>query len=241
MWTKIGEFFKNLVSSRMFILGIVFIAGALVLIGRIFNLQIVNGEYYLDNFQLKIIRERSIPSTRGNIYDRNGNILAYNELAYSVVIEDIFDDENDKNTAINTVILTLDDILEKNGDHIISDFGITLNSDNQFEFAYEDTKHLRFLADIYGYTKIDKLKYDERNATPNDVVDYFCKKKKYAIGSYSVDPETGKKVFNPRDGYTNEEILKLITVRYAIDLNAFKNYVTTTGPFLGKRCCYLRE
>ena len=228
MWSKIGEFLKNLLSSRMFVLGLIFVAGAAVLLGRIFNLQIVNGEYYLDNFQLKIIRERSIPSTRGNIYDRNGNILAYNELAYSVVIEDIFDDEDDKNAALNGVILKLSEILEKNGDHVISDFGIILNSDNQFEFAYTDTKHLRFLADIYGHPKIDKLKYEERNATPNDVVDYFCKKKMYAIGSYEQDPETKKRTFVPRQGYTNEEILKLITIRYAIDLNAFKKYVTTT-------------
>ena len=228
MMQEVKEFFKNLISSRMFILGLLFIAGAAVLISRIFYLQIVKGDYYQDNFQLKIIRERSISAARGNIYDRNGNLLAYNELAYSVVIEDIFDDEADKNAAMNDCILKLADIIEKNGDTVISDFGITLNQDGEFEFAYQDTKHLRFLADIYGYATIDKLKFEEKNSTPDDVVDYFCKKKKYAIGTYNVDHETGKREFIPREGYTNEEILKLITIRYAIDLNAFKKYVTTT-------------
>ena len=228
MRDKIKGFLHGLVTSRMFVLGILFTAGAFVLLGRIFTLQIVRGEYYLDNFQLKIIRERSIASTRGNIYDRNGNILAYNELAYSVVIEDIFDDEEDKNAAMNDVILKLCDIIEKNGDHVISDFGITLNEDGQFAFSYTDTRHLRFLADIYGYAKTDKLKYDERNSTPEDVVDYFCKKKKYAIGSYATDEDGRRSDFIPREGYTNEEILKLITIRYSIDLNAFKKYVTTT-------------
>ena len=228
MMQEVKEFFKNLISSRMFILGLLFIAGAAVLISRIFYLQIVKGDYYQDNFQLKIIRERSISAARGNIYDRNGNLLAYNELAYSVVIEDIFDDEADKNAAMNDCILKLADIIEKNGDTVISDFGITLNQDGEFEFAYQDTKHLRFLADIYGYATIDKLKFEEKNSTPDDVVDYFCKKKKYAIGTYNADHETGKREFIPREGYTNEEILKLITIRYAIDLNAFKKYVTTT-------------
>ena len=228
MMQEVKEFFKNLLSSRMFILGLLFIAGAAVLISRIFYLQIVKGDYYQDNFQLKIIRERSISAARGNIYDRNGNLLAYNELAYSVVIEDIFDDEADKNAAMNDCILKLADIIEKNGDTVISDFGITLNQDGEFEFAYQDTKHLRFLADIYGYATIDKLKFEEKNSTPDDVVDYFCKKKKYAIGTYNADHETGKREFIPREGYTNEEILKLITIRYAIDLNAFKKYVTTT-------------
>ncbi len=228
MMQEVKEFFKNLISSRMFILGLLFIAGAAILISRIFYLQIVKGDYYQDNFQLKIIRERSISAARGNIYDRNGNLLAYNELAYSVVIEDIFDDEADKNAAMNDCILKLANIIEKNGDTVISDFGITLNQDGEFEFAYQDTKHLRFLADIYGYATIDKLKFEEKNSTPDDVVDYFCKKKKYAIGTYNADHETGKREFIPREGYTNEEILKLITIRYAIDLNAFKKYVTTT-------------
>ena len=187
MWEEVREFFKKLLSSRIFILGLVFIAGAAVLIARVFYLQIVKGDYYQDNFQLKIIRERSINATRGNIYDRNGNLLAYNELAYSVVIEDIFDDEQDKNAAMNDVIMRLSELVEKNGDSVISDFGITLNRDGEFEFAYQDSKHLRFLADIYGYTTVDKLKYEERNSTPDDVVDYFCKKRKYAIGTYNTD------------------------------------------------------
>ena len=228
MFAEVKEFLKNLISSRVFILGILFLVGGGVLISRIFYLQIVNGAYYQDNFQLKIIRERSISATRGNIYDRNGNLLAYNELAYSVVIEDIFDDEQDKNAAMNDVILRLSDLIEKNGDTVISDFGITLNQDGEFEFAYQDSKHLRFLADIYGYTTVDKLKYEEKNSTPDDVVEYFCKRKKYAIGTYNNNPETGKREFVPREGYTNEEILKLITIRYTIDLNAYKKYVTTT-------------
>ena len=60
------------------------------LLYRIFDLQIVNGESYLNNFKLKIKKERSIASTRGKIYDRDGEVLAYNELAYSVTIEDVY-------------------------------------------------------------------------------------------------------------------------------------------------------
>ena len=41
------------------------------LIWKIFDLQIVQGEEYLENFQLTIQKEISIPATRGNIYDRN--------------------------------------------------------------------------------------------------------------------------------------------------------------------------
>ena len=57
-----------------------------ILIQQVFVLQIVNGEEYLNNYRLKIEKKRELKSTRGNIYDRNGNLLAYNELAYSIKI-----------------------------------------------------------------------------------------------------------------------------------------------------------
>ena len=81
---RIKESLFDMVTSRLLLLFIIFIAMAAVLIYRIFDLQIVNGESYLNNFQLKIQKEKIIEGTRGNIYDRNGRLLAYNELAYSV-------------------------------------------------------------------------------------------------------------------------------------------------------------
>ena len=77
MKEKIKEFLHNLITSRVLVLGIVILLLAGVLIARLFTLQIVKGEYYQENFQLKTIRKRSIASTRGNIYDRNGNLLGY--------------------------------------------------------------------------------------------------------------------------------------------------------------------
>ena len=57
-------------------LGIVIAIIGVVLAGRIFYLQILHGEEALNDFTLKICKERSIPSTRGIIYDRNGKVLA---------------------------------------------------------------------------------------------------------------------------------------------------------------------
>ena len=87
----------------------------------------------MDNFKLKIRKERSIASTRGNIYDRNGELLAYNELAYNVTIEDVYESGNEKNQKLNTTIRKLIQIIEKNGDKIISDFNIVLDKDGSFQ------------------------------------------------------------------------------------------------------------
>lgn len=47
-----------------------------ILIHRVFTLQIIEGETYLNSFELKTKKERSIDAVRGNIYDRNGVLLA---------------------------------------------------------------------------------------------------------------------------------------------------------------------
>ena len=65
---------------------LVFCLSSSILIGRLFYLQIVKGEDYLQNYELSIRRTSTIQGTRGNIYDRNGELLAYNKLAYSVTI-----------------------------------------------------------------------------------------------------------------------------------------------------------
>ena len=46
-----------------------FVVMAVLLFQRIFTLQIVQGEDKQQEFELKIKKERSIASTRGNIYD----------------------------------------------------------------------------------------------------------------------------------------------------------------------------
>ena len=68
---------------RIFTMQIVFIALFLILIYRLWDLQIVNGQKYADDFELKITRTVRDSSTRGLIYDCKGEILAYNELAYA--------------------------------------------------------------------------------------------------------------------------------------------------------------
>ena len=87
MFEDLKEMILSVVKSRLFVLFIIFIILPIILIQRLFYLQIIKGEEYLDGFELKITKEKILPSTRGNIYDRNGELLAYNELAPSVTME----------------------------------------------------------------------------------------------------------------------------------------------------------
>ena len=121
-----------MLKSRAFVLILVFCVLSAGLVNRIFYLQIVKGQDYLDNYKLRIMKTRSISGTRGNIYDRNGNLLAYNELAYSVTIEDNIASGDSKNKILNGILEKVMEIVEAHGDSIISDFGIILNSQGNY-------------------------------------------------------------------------------------------------------------
>ncbi|NLL79981.1 MAG: penicillin-binding protein [Clostridiales bacterium] len=224
MFKNIKENFINLVTSRLFVLVVVFTMLFAVLLHWIFDLQIVNGEDYLNNFKLKIQKERSIPSTRGNIYDRNGKLLAYNELAYSVTIADVFESVTGKNAALNDTIYRLINYIEDNDDSIINDFNIVLDKDNNYQFAVEDKQLQRFLADVYGRKTVEELEYKESTATPDEVVAYLAGKGKYEIGGYR---DEAHKIFVPGLGYTKEEVLKILSIRYAMSANSYQKFIPT--------------
>ena len=87
MFENIKEVFRLFFKSRLAVATVLFTLLFGVLLWRVFYLQIISGEEYQDNYTLRIVKERTLSSTRGNIYDRNGRLLAYNELAYSITIE----------------------------------------------------------------------------------------------------------------------------------------------------------
>lgn len=226
MFENIKEKFINLITSRILVLIVLMIAISAVMIHRVFDLQIVHGEEYVDSFQMKIKKERTIKGSRGCIFDRNGNLLAYNELAHSVTIEDVYESGKMKNHNLNTTIHTLINMIERNGDHIVSDFKITLDQNGHYMFSVEGTSLKRFLADVYGKRSIEDLEEKERTATAQEVVDYLCGWDRFRIGEY--DTDTTSSEFVPGNGYTAEETLKILTIRYDMSSNSYQKYIATT-------------
>lgn len=227
MFDRIKDKILNMVLSREFllILAIFFCGG--VLVHRLFTLQIINGASYLENFQLTIRKERSIPATRGNIYDRNGRLLAYNELAYSVTIEDVYESGRTKNRDINETIRKVIHMIEESGDEVISDFDIYLDSSGNYQYSVSDNALLRFLGDVYGRADINKLEYKEKTASPDEAIAYLCSSDRYGVGTYT-ETEDGTIEFTPCEGFTKDEILKILTIRFALSSNSYQKYIATT-------------
>ncbi len=227
MFDELKEKLIGFFTSRLTVYTICFFVLGGILIYRCFELQIIHGQEYLDEFVLEVEKTRDIASTRGNIYDRNGNILAYNELAYSVKVEDVFESGRSKNENINGMLRRLIGMIEKNGDSVITDFKIVIDENGDFAYTVEGTSLLRFLADVYGYATVDKLDDEERSSTPDDVMAYLSRPKGFAIGAYE-DPQDTDSPFVPGKGCTKREWLQLVTLRYAMNLTSFRKYIGTT-------------
>ena len=88
IWEIIVNGIKKVVKSRLFVVSILFLTLFIILVVRLFDLQIINGQEYQDNYVQRTLTTVSVSGTRGNIYDRNGTLLAYNQLAYAVTISD---------------------------------------------------------------------------------------------------------------------------------------------------------
>ncbi len=221
MFDIIKEFIGKIFKSRVFVLSVVMILLTSVLLGRLFYLQILKGESYQNNYRLRIQKTRVLNSTRGNIYDRNGNLLAYNELAHSIIIEDNgeYDDLKERNASLNQELLMILQELDQNGDEIENHFAIGFNENTGFYYTAEGTSLKRFLADVYGHTSVEDLaynkdlEYNEAEATPQQVMDYLCRKKGFDLST---------------DDYAAYDLYRIVVLRYAISQNSFQKYITTT-------------
>ena len=208
MFDVLVEKLKSFFSSRLLPIIIVYCSLFGVLVYTIFNLQIVEYNNAAGEPITKNTQKREIKSTRGNIYDCNGVLLAYNELSYSVVINDTPNDlsNDEKNKLFHTMI----QLIERNGDELDVDFPIQLDKDGNFEFTTtSNTAHKNFLKTAYTYQIEKNTLTDEiLNATAEDVFNYL----RYG--------DKGTSMFSISDEYTTEEALKIMSVRYAI----FANY-----------------
>lgn len=234
MFRSLKEFGKKLLKSRLFVLSVVIVILFGILIQRIFVLQIINGETYLNNYTLRIQKERVLSGTRGNIYDSTGKLLAYNELSYSVTFEDnvVYDTTKQRNRAMNKELNTLISMIEKQGDTILNDFQIQKNAEGIYDFTVSGSAQKRFLADIYGRKKVEQLVYnknlgyDEGSASAQQVMEYLQGSKKFNI--HIEGKEYPDEKSEDIDYYTEDEAYKIMILRYAISQNSYQKYVLTT-------------
>ncbi|HHX12552.1 MAG TPA: peptidase [Clostridiales bacterium] len=214
MLDVILDYIKKILKARLFPVSLIFVILFSILVHRLFQLQIVEGPAIAEETLLRDTRNREMKSTRGNIYDKNGKILASNVLSYSVMLED--SSAITSNDQRNAIILQLINIIEKNGGTLDNEFYIIQNESGEFEFTITGSALTRFKENAYAYIELTEK---EINATANEVFDFL---KDGTGNNYT-------RMFGISDDYSVEEALKIMSVRYALFCNYPKHLQITVA------------
>ena len=207
---EVFEYIISLLKSRIFPMILIFIVLISVLVHRLFVLQIINGDSYVEDLSSSIQKDMSVAAARGRIYDRNGVLLAYNDLSYAVKISDSgrYSDNATKNATINNSINKTLQIIEDHGDTYSNDFPIIYNN-GQFTYNVEGTSLLRFLRDSYGTESIAALTDEQKATSAENMFKRLCE-------TYSINYEE----------FGIEHSLMMVNLRRYMAANSYNRYLT---------------
>lgn len=218
----VQEFFKKLFSSRLFAMSVLFTVMFAGLIGKLFQMQILDGSGYQEEYMQRTEKSITTPGTRGNIYDCKGNVLAYNKLAYSVTIQDTGD--YPKADSRNQMLYRLVKILERRGEKVEGKFEIVMDQNGEMIFTCSsDTAKTRFLLNFYGLSKSSQMD-DPKGRYPSRITareGFERKKKDYKLDE--MKDASGNPLILP-----DNIALDMINIIYTMKLTEYQKYETTT-------------
>lgn len=101
---------------------------------QLFNWQIINGETFEQEAMSNRMDAVEISAARGEIWDRDGNVLAGNHTVYEVIYNALYMDDSKRNSTILEVI----DLLEERGEAWRDILPIRLDEDGAYHFIDEE-------------------------------------------------------------------------------------------------------
>lgn len=224
MFKILREIAERLLKTRIFILLLIIVLLFLVLVQHLFNMQIIHGNDYQETYTESIQKTITVDGVRGNIYDKNGVLLAYNKLAYKVTLQDsgTYSTTKEKNAALNQEINRIIELIQAGKDSIENNFSMTYHkSTGKVTYGVSGTALQRFRADVFGHSKISDLSYNKKlggNEATASASDVYA----FLLNQYGLDT---KEIQN---SYTPYRIYQILVVRYALAANSYQKYVSTT-------------
>lgn len=201
-------FWKDLwafITNRLVIMALVVTLLFYILIAQLFDLQIVNGQSYLNNLKTNILRELTIPAPRGTIVDKFGRPLAVNQSAFNVKIDPSTQVEN-----WNQMLYSLIRILEKNEEEYIDELPISLDEPYTFLFANKEREEI--------WKRNMGIKKELYDMNADETFHYLLSDDFFGIA----------KEF---PGLTNSEYRKILSLRCTLYLRRYSRYTPLTVAF----------
>ncbi|MCR5793508.1 MAG: peptidase [Lachnospiraceae bacterium] len=213
------EFLKNLfekfAENRLLPISLILCLLLFSLVRQLYGLQILDSASDTSTATYTNEKKIDVPSTRGNIYDRNGVLLATDELTYSVTIIDT--GELETNEEKNEMIKHLVEILDAHKVKYNLPLFIKVTKNGEYKFTVEDNVLTRFKKDVYGIKSGEELNAEQENATAKDVFDYLNTDQSNLSPKFGV-PET----------YEPDMAVKVLAIRYALYLKRYQKYMAAT-------------
>ncbi|WP_312446918.1 penicillin-binding transpeptidase domain-containing protein [Lacrimispora sp.] len=209
---------------RLAILSILFGFLFLVLILRLYRLQILEGAANQEEFMSSIMKTQRLAGSRGNIYDRNGNLLASNRLSYDITLEDSqnYKTKKERQRSLNGIAYQLIRLVQDE-DKLNEVLPISVDEQGNYGFTEEGWKLSRFKADFYGKSTVDELTEEEKTETVEEIMKKLCSKEKFLIEETYTDEE--QEQYGLPHTLTAKEILQIANIRYGLSLNSYRKYL----------------
>ena len=177
----------NIITILVYIIGI-------ILLGQLFNLQIVHGEEYRQTSNIRLTRESILEADRGNIRDSSGTIIAGVESQYALVLYKT----KATDEVLNNTILKIINLLSTNGDRYVDNFLINVNP---YSFKLQEESSQK------AWKKANNI---DENATAEEAFNYF--KDKYNITTDNI--EDARKIMAIRyeisyNGYSSTKSIEI--------------------------------
>ena len=116
-------------SSFRSAIALILVAAVVLGFGYIlYDIQIVNHDYYVSRNNAVSTYMVPIEAARGDIVDRNGNTLVTNRQANNIVLNAAYFPPRSDNAARNKILYNLIKLLEKNGEEYISNLPLTIKN-----------------------------------------------------------------------------------------------------------------
>lgn len=202
---------KDISLNRLRVVFILVAALFFVCIIKIFQMQVMSNsdnasaaETTYNEEGYHYVTVNTVP-VRGNIYDRDGNLLAYNEIQYNIELFNSADLTNnaERNAAIYDFIL----LLEEYGIEEEFDFPMILDENSVLQYTVSDAALNRLLKNCFGLASANDLTEEQKATTPQELFDYLCHGNEITS------------MFGIDDSYTTEQALKIINYRYQLYIN----------------------
>ncbi|HOJ09337.1 MAG TPA: penicillin-binding protein 2 [Clostridiales bacterium] len=198
------NFFKRVFKDRYNIIIMLLLLAGAAIIYKLVDLQIINGNQYFEDSQYKLLMNKKIMAARGNIFDRNGVPIAINRVGFNVQIVNA----RLKEAELNSMLLDLCKILEKNGDNYYNSFSKYVTYD-PLDFGSEAKKSQERLE---KWIKDNYIKIEITGSIDIKVLFKALRER------YGIDKK-----------YTDEEAYKIMVMRYEV-----RNYTSLNSVLLAK-------